>query len=273
MNEPTGLWIYCVIENRGTLNWDAQGVHGTSPVYTVAFGEFAMVVSKEPMKKYPLTRDFLMAHQRVNENVMQTQPVLPVKFCTMATNNEQIIEQVLKQKERVEEFRKTFAKLRGKTEYGLRARWKNLDQVFSDLIRHNERVKAAKEKVLNLPEAKRQAALIDVGHVVKDAVEEKNAATAESLDRELSPHAAQYKNNHTLGDANILNAVFLVEQDKQAEFDATVNALVEKHECEIHFKYVGPAPPFNFVEIVIRWDTADKTAADNKERVVAELRD
>jgi len=93
------------------------------------------------------------------------------------------------------------------------------------------------------------------------------------LDRELSPHAAQYKNNHTLGDANILNAVFLVEQDKQAEFDATVNALVEKHECEIHFKYVGPAPPFNFVEIVIRWDTADKPAADNKERVVAELRD
>lgn len=273
MNEPTGLWIYCVIENKGTFNWEAQGVHGTSPVYTVAFGDFAMVVSKEPMKKYPLTRDFLMAHQRVNEKVMQTQPVLPVKFCTMAENKEQIIEQVLKQKERVEEFRKTSAKLRGKTEYGLRARWKNLDQVFSDLIRENEKVKAAKEKVLKLPEAKRHAALIDVGHVVKEALEEKNAATAESLIRELIPHAAEYKKNHVLGDANLLNAVFLVEQEKQAEFDETVNALVEKHECEIHFKYVGPAPPFNFVEIVIRWDTAEKTVADNKERVVAELRD
>ena len=273
MNEPEGLWIYCVIENKGTFNWEAQGVHGTSPVYTVAFGDFAMVVSKEPMKKYPLTRDFLMAHQRVNEKVMQTQSVLPVKFCTMAENREQMIEQVLKQKERVEEFRKTFAKLRGKTEYGVRARWKNLDQVFSDLVHENEKVKAAKEKVLKLPETKGQAALIDVGHVVKKAVEEKNAATAESLNRELSPHAAQYKKNQILGDANILNAVFLVEQKKQAEFDETVNALVQKHECEIHFKYVGPAPPFNFVEIVIRWDTADKSVADNKEPVVAGQRD
>ena len=140
------------------------------------------------------------------------------------------------------------------------------------MIRENEKVKAAKEKVLKLPEAKRHAALIDVGHVVKEALEEKNAATAESLIRELIPHAAQYKKNHILGDANILNAVFLVEHEKQAEFDETVNALVEKHECEIHFKYVGPAPPFNFVEIVIRCDTADKTVADNKERVVAGLR-
>ncbi len=273
MNEPTGLWIYCVIENKGTFNWEAQGVHGTSPVYTVAFGEFAMVVSKEPMKKYPLVRDFLMAHQLVNEKVMQTQPVLPVKFCTMAENAQQIIDQVLKQKERDEEFSKTFTKVRGKSEYGLRARWKNLDQVFADLSCENEKVKAAKEKALKLSGLERHAKLIDIGHVVKEALEEKSADTAKTLMQELTPYAAQSKKNKVLGDMNVLNAVFLVEQDKQAQFDEAVNALVEKHESQMQFKYVGPTPPFNFVEIVIRWDTADKTVADNKERVVAGLRD
>lgn len=268
MNEQIGLWLYCVIENEGTLSCEVQGIHGTRPVYAVAHGDFAIVVSEEPIKKYPLMRDFLIAHQLVNEKVMQTRPVLPVKFCTMAKDGQQIIEQVLKQKERAEEFHKVFAKVRGKSEYGLRAWWKNLDQVFADLSRENEKVKLAKERVLKLPERECHAAFIDIGHVVKEALEEKNAKTAEALMQELIPHAAQYKKNNVFGDVNILNGAFLVEQEEQAQFDKTVNSLVGRHESQIQFKYVGPTPPFNFVEIVIRWETAGKTTAEDKERVV-----
>lgn len=267
MNQPTGLWIYCVIENKGTLNLQAQGIHGTSPVYTVAYGDFAMVVSKEPMKKYPLVRDFLIAHQLVNEKVMQTQPVLPVKFCTMAENAEQIAEQVLKRKERTEEFRKTFAKMCRKSEYGLRAWWKNLDQVFADLSLESEKIKVAKEKALKLPGRQRYAVLIDIGHVVKEALEEKNANMAEVLMQELIPYASQYKKNNIWGDVNILNAAFLVEQERQTQFDEAVNTLVERHESKIQFKYVGPTPPFNFVEIIIHWEGGDKTAVEDPERV------
>lgn len=258
MNKPTGLWVYCVIENKGTLNWEAQGISGINPVYTIAHGDFAMVVSEEPIKRYRMERDFLMAHQRVNEKVMQTQPVLPVRFCTMADGAEQVIEQSLKQKGSVEEFRKTFAEIRGKSEYGLRARWKNLDQVFADLSRENEKIKVAKEKVLKLPERERHAALIDIGHVVKEGLEEKSADTAKALMQELIPYAAQSKKNRVLGDVNVLNAAFLVDEKKQAQFDEAVNALVEKHESQIQFKYIGPTPPFNFIEIIIHWDEANK---------------
>jgi hypothetical protein len=267
MNEPTGLWVYCVIENKGPLNWEAQGISGTSPVYTVAHGDFAMVVSEEPMKRYRMERDFLIAHQLVNEKVMQAQPVLPVRFCTMAEGAGQIIEQVLKQKGRVEEFRKTISEIRGKSEYGLRARWKNLDQVFADLSRENEKVKAAKEKALKLSGLERHAKLIEIGHVVKEALEEKSADTAKALMRELIPYAAQSKKNKVLGDMNVLNAAFLVDEKKQVEFDQALNALVGRYESQIQFKYIGPTPPFNFVEIVIHWDEANKTLADKKEKV------
>ncbi|MDI6807477.1 MAG: GvpL/GvpF family gas vesicle protein [Candidatus Eisenbacteria bacterium] len=259
MIEPTGLWVYCVIHNRGILNLETQGIHGTSPVHTVAHGDFAMVVSAEPMKKYRLARDFLIAHQLVNEKVMQTQPVLPVKFCTMAKNAEQIVEQVLKQKEKTEEFRKTFAEIDGKNEYGLRARWKNMDQVFADLTQENEKVKTAKERALRLSNSERHVALIDIGHVVKEALEEKNARTAELLIRELAPHAVQYKRQNVLGDMNILNTAFLVDAERQVRFDLAVNTLVERYESLMQFKYVGPAPPFNFVEIVIHWDGTGNT--------------
>lgn len=254
MNGKMGLWVYCVVENKGELKVDALGIHGISPVYTVAHGDFAMVVSEEPMKKYPLVRDFLIAHQLVNEKVMQKQPVLPVKFCTMAENETQIIEQVLKQKGRIDEFSRTLEEIQGRAEYGLRARWKNLDEIFADLERESEKVKKAKERVLKIASDKRQGALIDIGHVVKEAIEEKNAGMGKTLVAALTPHAVQCKKNNVLGDMNILNAAFLVEEKKQTAFDEAVNALVSSHEAQIQFKYVGPIPPFNFVEIVIRWD-------------------
>jgi len=252
--EQTGLWVYCVIENKGPLQLELNGIHGTSPVTSVAHGDFALIVSKEPMKKYPLMRDTLVAHQLVNEKVMQTQAVLPVRFCTMASNAEQIVDQVLKNEERTEEFRKAVTEIRDKNEYGFRARWKNLDQVFANLPNENEKLGAAKKNVLKLVERERRGALIEIGHLVQAALEEKNTATAESMIRELSPLAFRHKKNSVLGDMNILNAAFLVEEKRQEEFDAAVNALVAKQESDIQFKYVGPIPPFNFIEIVIRWD-------------------
>lgn len=267
MSVPMGLWIYCVIENKGAFSVEAQGIHGNTPVYAVAYEDFTMVVSQEPMKKYPLARDFLLTHQMVNEKVMQTQPVLPVKFCTMAENAEQITEQVLMKRERAEEFREAFAEIRGKSEYGLRARWKDLDRVFADLNREDETIRVMKEKVLRLPERDRRIALIDMGHVVKEALEEKSADTAKALMQELVPYAAQSKKNKVLGDMNVLNAAFLVDEKKQVEFDQAVNALVGRYESQIQFKYIGPTPPFNFVEIVIHWDEADKKLADDEERV------
>src|SRR3989338_7348825 len=99
MSDPIGLWLYCIIENRGEMAWDCLGIHGTSQVVAIAGGKFAAVVSAEPIKKYPLVRDYLITHQKVNETVMQTHRVLPVRFCTMAENKEKIIDEVLVPKE------------------------------------------------------------------------------------------------------------------------------------------------------------------------------
>ncbi len=261
MNEKIGLWVYCVIENKVPLQVEALGIHGDQPVFVVASGDFAMVASREPMKKYPLERSILIAHQAVNEKFMQQTPVLPVKFCTMAENEAQIIDQVLKRKERTEEFYKAFHHVRDKNEFGLRARWKNLDQVFAAIGEENEKVKNTKEETLKLQGEKQRMALIEVGHVVKEALEQKNNFMAETLLQGLSPLAAEYKKNNVLGDMNILNACFLVDEKQQGKFDEAVNTVVSHHENQIQFRYVGPTPPFNFIEIVIRWDEAKKEGA------------
>lgn len=251
MGDPVGLWMYCVIENSGEMTWDCLGIHGTSPVYTVKGREFAAVVSEEPAKKYPLVRDFLIAHQKVNETVMQTHRVLPVKFCTIAEDGERIIKEVLKPK--AEEFRTSLKRISNKDEYGLRVRWKDLDRVFQEIGESEEQIQQKKEQILALPESRRRNELIDIGHLVQEAIQKKNEATARGLMDGLSPLASEAKQNNVLGDAMILNAAFLVEQGEQEAFDQKVELLTSQYEEVLQFKYVGPVPPFNFVEIVIRW--------------------
>lgn len=252
MTERMGLWMYCIVENGEGMEWDCLGIHGTRPVFAVADGDFAAVVSEEPMKKYRLARDFLMAHQLVNERVMQTHRVLPVKFVTLAEDRDRIIEEALRPN--VEKFREGFSRIAGREEYGLRVRWKDLDKVYREIGESNDKIRRKKEWILSLPEEARRTALIDIGHLVQEAAREHNEATAQALMEALSPLATESKQNKTLGDAMILNAAFLVEKDKREAFDATVEALQTKYGDALHFKYLGPIPPFNFVEIVIEWE-------------------
>lgn len=269
MAERTGLWMYCIIENRGPLSWGCYGIHGDRPVFAVTDGEYAAVVSEEPMKKYPLVRDYLMAHQKVNEVVMQTRPVLPVRFCTIAEDREKIVREALIPK--AAEFRAELAGIRGKEECGLRVRWKDLDKVFREIGETDEKVRQKKEWILSLPEQQRRTELIDIGHIVQAAVQGKNEKTAKALMAEISPLATKAKENNTLGDAMILNAAFLVAKEKQEAFDRKINELDERYGDMLQLKYVGPVPPFNFVEIVIKWKEASSQVDELPSSQVDEL--
>ena len=145
----TGLWMYCIVENRGEMTWDCLGIHGTSPVFTVSGRGFTAVVSEEPIKKYQMVREYLMAHQKVNETVMKANRVLPVRFCTMTETAEKIISEALVPN--AAEFKSKLAEIAGCDEYGLRVRWKDLDKVFCEIGETDEKVRQKKEWILSLP--------------------------------------------------------------------------------------------------------------------------
>jgi len=52
----------------------------------------------------------------------------------------------------------------------------------------------------------------------------------------------------------VLNAAFLVDEARQVEFDAAVERLDQEMGKRLIFKYVGPVPPYNFVNIVVTWE-------------------
>jgi len=52
----------------------------------------------------------------------------------------------------------------------------------------------------------------------------------------------------------ILNASFLVDRGQIEAFDAEVQQLGELHADRLIFQYVGPLPPYSFVNISVSWE-------------------
>jgi hypothetical protein len=57
----------------------------------------------------------------------------------------------------------------------------------------------------------------------------------------------------TLDDDMVLNRAFLVSRANEPQFDARMRALSESQEARMVFRYIGPVPPYNFVQLRADW--------------------
>ena len=52
----------------------------------------------------------------------------------------------------------------------------------------------------------------------------------------------------------LLNAAFLVDKSQEQAFDARVQALGAAQAGRQIFRYLGPLPPYTFVDIRVHWE-------------------
>ncbi len=64
--------------------------------------------------------------------------------------------------------------------------------------------------------------------------------------------------NKPIGDRMILNAAFLIAREKEGAFDGRVKAIGVKYD-NLTFKYTGPWPPYNFVNIRLKLERTRET--------------
>ena len=77
------------------------------------------------------------------------------------------------------------------------------------------------------------------------------------LDR-LAPLSRAVAENDAAGAHEVLHAAFLVERDAWSQFDDAVGTLRQEQEERMRIRYVGPQPPYSFLEPVrngeLSWD-------------------
>ena len=246
--EKEGKYIYCIIELNHYQSFGPLGIgERGDELYTVWFKDIAAVVSNSPIKRYSISRENTLAHEKAIEEVMKKHTVLPVRFATIAEDEEKVKKILEKEHDK---FKDLLDKMKDKKELGLKAMFKE-DVIYKDILEKYENIRVLKEKLAALPPEKTYFKRAEIGKMVESSLQEEKEIHKRDILNILSPLAVEVKTNDTYGERMIVNSAFLVEKHKEAEFDQKVDGLDTKYGDKIKFKYVGTLPPFSFVNLVI----------------------
>ncbi len=273
--DEEGKYIYCIIgddkERKFTfpaIGARAEKVHParsipdteddgkiSNGVYSISYRDIAAVISDSPVMEYPISRKNLMAHQKVLEELMKDFTVLPVKFGTIAGSKDGVsIEERIKKKAlefRYEELKNLLIKMDNKVELGLKAIWTDMKVIFQEIVDENKAIRELKQKLIIKHTARTIGEPATLGEMVIHALERKKAKEGKDILNVLKENYVDKSTKKVFGDKMILNSAFLVEKSGVEEFDRLVNGLDKDYNERIKFKYVGPVPPINFVELMI----------------------
>jgi hypothetical protein len=246
-----GIYIYCIIEGNEGRTFGPIGIGQRGDIVsTVGFNDISAVISSSPMTKYVVNRENMTAHEKVIEEVMKDDTVLPVRFCTIAASAEEVRNLL---RRRHSEFKGLLRDMDNKVEMGLKAIWKNVSEVFHEIAEGNKDVRKLKKKVQNKSGGSNLNQKISLGKAVKTALDAKKTTEGEQIVNTFKRAAIDLRTNDLFGDSMFLNAAFLIDRTREKEFDYLVEGLAKKYDDRVTFKYVGPVPPFNFVNIVVKW--------------------
>jgi hypothetical protein len=247
-----GKYFYCVIRSPEPRELTTRGIgERGDKVYTVHYKDLAAVVSDSPTAEYDSSRRNMMAHTAVLEEVMAEFTILPVRFGIVAPNEHAIREQMLKR--RYNEFDRLLRGMDGRVELGLKTFWYE-DVVLREIVDEQPTVRQLRDGLVGRPTEETYYERIRLGELVEKAMYQKRDGDAAYLLNRLRPLAYDIRVNKVITERMVLNAAFLVEREREPEFDQTIRRMDAELGQRMLFKYIGSAPPYNFVNIVIRWD-------------------
>ena len=252
-NPDEGKYVYCIIECATPRTFGRLGIGGRGDeVYTIHHGGLAAVVSDTPVVVYDPTRENALTHEHVQEVVMQEFTVIPMSFGTVFRTEEDVVEFL---KDTADTFYDVLRKMADKIELGLKVNW-DKETVLVEVEHESEEIRRLKEEIVSNRLASAYFARMHLGPLVEGAMSDKADAYVREIYDRLRDCAVASRHNKPIGDRMILNAAFLVERDKAANFDQKVQELADRYEGKLRFHPTGPWPPYNFVNIRLKLERA-----------------
>ena len=246
-----GKYVYCIIESSDPLRFGPIGL-GADPsdVYTVHYKNLAAVVSDAPLEVLDSTRENVLAHERVNETVMREHTVIPMSFGTIFKTREDIVELL---RSAAEAFGDVLNKMQNKLEFGLKVLW-DRDQAVREVEHDDEDISRLKKEISG-QKGPTYFARMQYGRLIDSALQARSERYVADILEQLREVSVASRINKPIGDKMIMNAAFLIARDQETAFDGKVKSIASRFD-KLTFKYTGPWPPYNFVNIRLKLERA-----------------
>jgi len=249
-------YIYCVIDMRenSLLTPFAVAGDGGAEAALVRHADIAAVVARRVGEEdaCEITRDNVVGHVRVIEQVMREHTALPVRFGTVAQSADAIREQVLAR--RYEELRELMERMADKDEMGVKVFWRDHDAILQEVAEASPQIRHMRSSLAARTAQATYYQKIELGRLVQSALDARRDREGEEIARRLAQAAEDFRLQPARGERIVLDSAYLVDRRRMQEFDQAVSDLAQRNEQRLKVKYVGPVAPFNFVNLSIQWD-------------------
>lgn len=238
-------YVYGVTSADVELPGDLRGIDDQAAAL-VTHGGCAVIVSPLEADRALGTRDDLFAHQRVLEAVAADgAPVLPFRFGAVMPDRDAIVAELLEPNQ--EAFAEDLDRIRGHVQLTLKGRYVE-EVVLGELLRERPDIAERREQLQSVPEDAAYYDRIQLGEMIAQSLEDKAKADAQFALERLAPHAERTVAHTPRRTEEIVDAAFLVRQDRRERFEQAVDQLGEQWDGRVRLRLVGPLPPYDFAE-------------------------
>lgn len=242
-------YVYGIIRSETVLEFDVEGVGKGAPKpqsYPLGDG-LAMVSTTFSGEQIRPSRRNMLTHTKVLEHIMQGHDVLPIRFGTVLPDAQEG-EALLRANKA--QFLQAFQDVGGCHELSLKIYWRD-GIAFQEVIDADEALRAARDALADRDPRQSHYERIEFGKQVEAAIALKRLQEAKELRMRLQHVCADFAQGAVNDDVMIANFSMLVTREQEAEVDKVVDLLDDVHGQRLTFRYVGPMPPFSFVELKI----------------------
>ncbi len=244
-----GRYVYGIVESKEPGAFGKIGIGGSGElVYMIKYLDIAAVVSNTNVFIFDPTRENALAHEHVIETVMKSYTIIPMSFGTVFRTDDDIREVL---KSIYPSLKDVLNQMGGKLEFGLKVTW-DRDQIIEELKQEDEEIGRFHMEIVRKHLQSTYLARMQLGRMIDKAMAEQSSQYVREIYEALRGVCVASRDNQPIGDKMIMNAAFLVERKREAEFDGVVNKIAKKYGKRLKFKYTGPWPPYNFVNIRLK---------------------
>ncbi|MGH3484628.1 MAG: GvpL/GvpF family gas vesicle protein [Nocardioidaceae bacterium] len=233
--------FYGVVSAGTSLPSTVRG-RNDAPLRTIEVGDVAAIVSDVDVEAR-IRRADLMAHAHVLDAIVEDTTVLPMRFGILVDSDEEVAEQVLRPAETrlvslLEEFH-GLQQLTIKVSH-------DEDEVLRHLLAERPDVRELRDSI-GIRDDHMYGRKLHLGQVVAEGVEAIGRADAAMLIDELTPLAHDVSVEEPT-QQQVLQIALLVRRSDRPRVDAAIKNLSQKLPSRLRLRYVGPQPPYAFID-------------------------
>jgi Gas vesicle synthesis protein GvpL/GvpF len=237
------LYLYGVVLADECGSLAIAGVEG-SEVETIEHDGLAALASRIEGGALKAARE-IRAHWRVLQDAAECATVLPARFGTVLEDEDAVRARFLEPN--ADRLRALLEALSGCVQLSVKGAYDE-QQLLREVVASSAKIAALSARVRQLPQAAGYYERIRLGELIAGEIARRRAQDTEHTLEVLQPAAEASHADEPKAANSAFELAFLVRRTQQDEFSRRVRGLAEEVGERIDLRYVGPLPPYSFVE-------------------------